>query len=74
MVGAARFELATSCSQSKRATNCAMPRCNDITTVSSIPESKRESAAAGQKNMLPIGIQPNVRFNSRREGIYTISR
>ena len=28
MVGAARFELATSCSQSKRATNCAMPRLN----------------------------------------------
>ena len=26
MVGAARFELATFCSQSRRATNCAMPR------------------------------------------------
>ena len=26
LVGAARFELATFCSQSRRATNCAMPR------------------------------------------------
>ncbi len=60
VVGAPRLELGTSCSQSKRATNCATPRKIVIILYFKADCQARLGAGLAKKNPWPYGIPSSL--------------